>query len=186
MANEPVQIKRYPNRRYYASSTSKYVSLGDIEAMVKAGQTVEIRDSQSGEDMTQTVLTQIIMEQHPEKMSLFPADMLHFMLRSNDAMSGLLGDYFRQSLEYLHFLRGNHAAATSLAPMQWFNAWLNKTRPTKASSPSTADEQPAADQAPFEASPTEPSQLEGSDAAAVAQRLKELEQRLAQLESGNR
>ncbi|MCA9072692.1 MAG: polyhydroxyalkanoate synthesis regulator DNA-binding domain-containing protein, partial [Planctomycetaceae bacterium] len=74
---DPIQIKRYPNRRYYARNTSQYVSLKDIEEMVQSGATVEIVDTQTGDDITRTVLTQIIMERQPEKMALFPSDMLH-------------------------------------------------------------------------------------------------------------
>ncbi len=135
MAETPIQIKRYPNRRYYSRNTSQYVSLSEIEDMVQSGQTVEIRDSQSGEDLTRTVLTQIIVERQPEKMSLFPADMLHFIVRSNDAMSDFLRDYFRQSLTYLDYLQ-RHSTATPLTqPMHWMKAWLDGISP-KATPPS--------------------------------------------------
>ena len=125
MTDDPIMIKRYPNRRYYARNTSKYVSLQEIEEMVQSGETVEIRDSQTGEDLTRPVLTQIIMERHPEKMSLFPTEMLHFVLRSNDVMSGFLRDYFRHSLTYLDYLQRHSTAATALVkPMHWVKAWL--------------------------------------------------------------
>ena len=114
MSGGPISIKRYPNRRYYASHTSKYVSLQEIEEMVQEGHTVEIRDSQTGDDLTRAVLTQIIMERHPEKMSLFPTDMLHFILRSNDAMSGFLKNYFLHSLTYLDYLQNHGTTATTL------------------------------------------------------------------------
>lgn len=165
MTDGPSLIKRYPNRRYYASNKSKYVSLKEIEEMVQSGQTVEIRDSQSGEDMTQAVLTQIIMERHPEKMSLFPTDMLHFILRSNDVMSGLLGDYFRHSLTYLDYLKRNHPAATVVDPMHWVKAWLESV-----SSPPTGDAQ----------------RTPPSDSAQLAHRVKQLEERIEQMESGDR
>ncbi len=132
MAETAIQIKRYPNRRYYARHTSQYVSLSEIEEMVQSGQTVEIRDSQSGEDLTRIVLTQIIVERQPEKMSLFPADMLHFIVRSNDAMSDFLRDYFRHSLTYLDYLQ-RHSAATPLTqPMHWVKAWLDGISPKPA------------------------------------------------------
>ena len=56
MNDSPIQIKRYPNRRYYARNTSTYVTLQEIEAMIQSGMTVEIRDSQTGEDLTRSVL----------------------------------------------------------------------------------------------------------------------------------
>ena len=130
--------------------------------MVQAGQTVEIRDSQSGEDLTQAVLIQIIMEQHPQKISLFPTDMLHFILRSNDLMTGFFGDYFRHSLTYLEYLRRHNPAAASPAPMQWIKSWLDSV----STSPKTDQEDP----------PT-------SESAQLALRVKQLEERIEQLES---
>lgn len=123
--SEPIQIKRYPNRRFYARHTSRYVSLAEIEEMIQQGHTVEIRDSQTGEDLTRSVLTQIIMEQHPDKMKLFPVDMLHLILRSNDLMSDFLRDYFRQSLTYLDYLQKHSSATALVPPTNWFQAWLN-------------------------------------------------------------
>ncbi len=129
MLREAIQIKRYPNRRYYARNTSQYVSLKEIEELVQNGATVEIRDSQSGENLTRTVLTQIIMERQPDKMSLFPADMLHFIVRSNDAMSGFLRDYFHHSLTYLDYLQRHSTATPFRQPMHWVKAWLDGIAP---------------------------------------------------------
>jgi len=163
MSESPIQIKRYPNRRYYARNTSKYVSLQEIEEMIQAGETVEIEDSQSGEDLTRTVLTQIIMERQPEKMALFPTDMLHGILRSNDMMSDFLRDYFRHSLTYLDYLQRHSAATTTLAkPMHWVKAWLDGIAPKS----SEADEATATD----------------TDSAELSQRVEQLEERLRQLE----
>lgn len=168
MADAPVQVKRYPNRRYYARNTSKYVSLEEIEEMIKAGETVEIRDSQSGEDLTRTVLTQIILERQPEKIALFPTDMLHFILRSNDTMSDFLRDYFRHSLTYLSYLQQHATAATTLTqPMHWVKAWLDGIVPK----PAEAAASPLADDA------------EKDDAEKLARRVEQLEQRLRQLEN---
>jgi len=165
MTDGPILIKRYPNRRYYARNTSKYVSLTEIEEMVKAGETVEIRDSQTGDDMTQSVLTQIIMERYPEKMSLFPTDMLHFILRSNDAMSGFLGDYFRHSLAYVDYLQRHNPAASAMArPLNWMKAWLDSVSPARPSEPK-------------EGATPEP------ESDPLGERVKELEDRIRQLES---
>lgn len=163
MAESPIQIKRYPNRRYYARNMSKYVSLQEIEEMIQAGGTVEIEDSQSGEDLTRTVLTQIIMERQPEKMALFPTDMLHGILRSNDMMSDFLRDYFRHSLTYLNYLQRHSAATTTLAkPMHWVKAWLDGIAPKS----SEAAEVTAMD----------------TDSTELSQRVEQLEERLRQLE----
>lgn len=163
MADEPIQIKRYPNRRYYARNLSKYVSLEEIEEIVKAGDKVEIRDSQSGDDLTRSVLAQIIMERQPDKMALFPTDMLHFVLRANDAMSDFLRDYFLHSLTYLSYLQRHTADTKTLTqPMHWVKAWLDGIAPKPSleskSSPDDNDEE-------------------------LARRLEQLEERLRQLEA---
>jgi len=126
MATAPIVIKRYPNRRFYARAASAYVSLAEIERMIRDGKTVEIRDSQTGEDLTRTVLTQIILERQPDKIALFPADMLHFIVRSNDAMAGFLRDYFRHSLTYLEYLQRHGPTPAPLSrPVHWVKAWLD-------------------------------------------------------------
>jgi polyhydroxyalkanoate synthesis repressor PhaR len=168
MAAAPIQIKRYPNRRYYARHTSQYVSLQEIEDLVQSGQNVEIRDSQSGKDLTRAVLTQIIMERQPEKMSLFPSDMLHFIVRSNDAMSDFLRDYFRHSLTYLDYLQRHSVAKPLTQPMHWVKAWLDGISPKPTED--TADAGTHQDEPP-------------NDDGQLAQRIQELEQRLRQLES---
>lgn len=161
--SEVVEIKRYPNRRYYARNTSSYVSLQDIEDIVKSGRTVEIRDSQSGDDLTRAVLTQIIIQRHPEKMALLPTDVLHHMLRSNDAMLSVMRDYFEHSLTWFDFLsRSNTAASPMAQPLQWFQAWIDTLNPARRQGhpPITPEE-----------------------AAALHARLAELEARLQELES---
>lgn len=188
MASEPIQIKRYPNRRYYARNTSKYVSLQEIEQMIQAGNTVEIRDSQTGEDLTRAVLTQIIIERQPEKMLLFPTDMLHFILQSNDMMSGFLRDYFRHSLTYLQYLRQHSTAAPSLTqPMHWIKAWLDGISPQPTAAPEPSANAPAAAQpVPLAADDAHTASGDsGTNAEAsdpLAQRIEQLEQRLRQLE----
>ncbi len=160
--SEPMQIRRYPNRRFYARQSSKYVSLQDIEELVRAGKTVEIRDSQSDEDLTRAVLARIIVERNPEKMLLFPTDMLHFILRANDTMMGFLRDYFRHSLTYLEYLQ-RHRGAT---PMHWVKAWLDGIGARSADV--------ASDGAPDGATDRE---------LQLARRVEELETRIRQLET---
>jgi polyhydroxyalkanoate synthesis repressor PhaR len=167
MPAETIQIKRYPNRRFYARNTSKYVSLQDIEEMIREGHNVEIRDSQTGELMTHAVLTQIIIDRQPEKMSLFPVDMLHSIVRSNDAMAEFLRDYFRHSLTYLNYLQRHGSTARELAnPMHWVKVWLGGLRPAE----NGGDKQTEAD--PEQELPLE-------------QRIEQLEARLRQLEVQN-
>ena len=164
-----IQIKRYPNRRYYARHTSQYVSLQEIEELVQSGETVEIRDSQSGEDLTRTVLTQIIMERQPDKMSLFPADMLHFIVRSNDAMSGFLRDYFHHSLTYLDYLQRHSTATPSPSADALGEGLAGRNLPTARL---TKTKLGAADE-----------HARQRPTSQLAQRVRDLEERLRELES---
>ncbi len=169
MADETIQIKRYPNRRFYARNTSKYVSLPEIEEMIRAGHTVEVRDSQSGEDITHLVLTQIIMDRQPEKIALFPIEMLHSIVRSNDMMTEFLRDYFRQSLTYLDYLKQHGTSVKGLAnPVHWVKAWLDGFRGANdGAGGSPAGETTAPESSEF------------------AERIAELEARIRQLETAS-
>lgn len=192
MTSEPLAIKRYPNRRFYARHASAYVSLPEIEQMIRDGHTVEIRDSQTGEDITRAVLTQIILDRQPEKIALFPKDMLHFIVRSNDMMSNFLRDYFRHSLTYLDYLQRHGPAAANLArPVHWVKAWLDGFVPPKTDDAAT----PADGAAPASpAASAEPSTA-GTDSAVEAMapaedagiddRIAQLEARIRQLEAMN-
>lgn len=125
MGNETIRIKRYPNRRLYDQNASRYVTLADIEQAVRSGKTVEIRDSQTDDDLTRSILTQIMIERHPEKLALVPPGLLHFMLRADDAMTELLRFYFQDSFSALERLpRQGPAAETLMQPMHWMQSWL--------------------------------------------------------------
>ena len=62
-SEEPVTIKKYANRRLYNTGTSTYVTLEDLASMVKGGEDFVVFDAKSGEEITRSVLTQIIFEQ---------------------------------------------------------------------------------------------------------------------------
>ncbi|MEM9660276.1 MAG: polyhydroxyalkanoate synthesis regulator DNA-binding domain-containing protein, partial [Planctomycetota bacterium] len=181
--DEALLIKRYPNRRLYARHASKYIALEDVERLIRDGYTVQIRDNESGEDITRTVLTQIIVERHPDKVSLFPTDMLHLMLRANDVMSDFLRGYFRDSLTYLEYLQRHGAQADATQPMHWLKAWLEQIGAGKGDRPqhATAD---ASKESSAEPAPTETADPD-QDAASLALQLRELEARLRRLESEN-
>jgi polyhydroxyalkanoate synthesis repressor PhaR len=168
MSEETIQIKRYPNRRFYARNTSKYVSIPEIEEMIRQGHTIEVRDSQTGEELTHQVLTQIILDRQPEKIQLFPVDMLHSIVRSNDMMTDFLRDYFRHAITYLDYLQQYGKSGRKLAsPMHWATAWLESFSPKNGQSKSS----------PAPASDTSSAEEE------LGQRVAELEERIRQLES---
>ena len=66
--SEPITIKKYANRRLYNTASSSYVTLEDLSAMVKEGQDFVVYDAKTNDDITRSVLTQIIFEQEKKKV----------------------------------------------------------------------------------------------------------------------
>jgi polyhydroxyalkanoate synthesis repressor PhaR len=86
MSTEPVVIKKYPNRRLYDTSSSRYINLDDIAVFVREGRDVQILDAQSGEDLTRVTLTQIIMEDAKQQPTGLPLELLRQLIVSSDRM----------------------------------------------------------------------------------------------------
>lgn len=79
----PRRIKRYDNRKLYDTEASEYVALSDVADMVRAGETVQIVDNSTGEDLTAQTLMQILLEEGKSGNSLLPSEMLHDVLRQS-------------------------------------------------------------------------------------------------------
>jgi polyhydroxyalkanoate synthesis repressor PhaR len=177
---ETARIVRYPNRRFYDRSQAKYVTLQEIAAMIRGGKNVSVRDSKTNDDLTSTTLTQIILDQHPERMGLLPVPVLHMMIRTNDVVLGLLREYFRQSLAYLDFWQRASALTPLTAPMKWLNTLLPGGPAASAPPPaSTAEESPT-----VSASPLPVAALDAAGADLLLRRIAEMERRLNTLDSG--
>ena len=100
---EPITIKKYANRRLYNTGTSTYVTLEDLAAMVKTGEDFIVYDAKTGEDITRSVLAQIIFEQeNKEGQSLLPITFLRQLIRFyGDSMQMLVPRFLEQSIESL-------------------------------------------------------------------------------------
>jgi polyhydroxyalkanoate synthesis repressor PhaR len=100
---EPVrklQIRKYPNRRYYDTTRSRHVTLEEIHGLIRDGYDVQVTDSRSGQDITGKVLAQIIIDLDPPKLDVFPAPLLHKLLRSSEQLvTDFVQKYFNQALE---------------------------------------------------------------------------------------
>ena len=97
---EPVIIKKYANRRLYNTATSAYVTLELLSDMVRAGVDFLVQDAKTGEDITRSVLTQIIFEQESRGQSLLPVQFLRRLIRCyGDQMQGLLPPFLDMSME---------------------------------------------------------------------------------------
>jgi len=100
---EPITIKKYANRRLYNTGTSTYVTLEDLAAMVKNGEDFIVYDAKTGEDITRSVLAQIIFEQeNKEGQSLLPITFLRQLIRFyGDSMQMLVPRFLEASIESL-------------------------------------------------------------------------------------
>jgi polyhydroxyalkanoate synthesis repressor PhaR len=98
---EPIVIKKYANRRLYNTGTSTYVTLEDLAAMVKKGEDFVVYDAKTSEDITRSVLTQIIFEQENKAgQNLLPANFLRQLIRFyGDSMQMLVPRYLEASIE---------------------------------------------------------------------------------------
>src|SRR6201997_2601227 len=99
---DPVIIKKYANRRLYNTQTSTYVTLDHLCEMVKEGTEFEVRDARTGEDITRSVLTQIIFEEEAKGQNLLPIRFLRQLIKFyGDSLQGFIPGYLDMSMESL-------------------------------------------------------------------------------------
>ncbi len=100
---QPTTIKKYANRRLYHTGTSTYVTLDDLAAMVKGGEDFVVFDAKTGEEITRSVLAQIIFEQEAKSgQNLLPITFLRQLIRYyGDSMQALVPSYLEYSLHTL-------------------------------------------------------------------------------------
>ncbi len=105
---EPITIKKYANRRLYNTGTSTYVTLEDLAIMVKDGEDFVVFDAKTGEDITRSVLAQIIFEQeNKEGQSLLPIAFLRQLIRFyGDSMQMMVPRFLEQSMQSLTSQQG--------------------------------------------------------------------------------
>ncbi len=96
----PRTLKKYPNRRLYDTKTSSYITLADVKAMVLTGEDFEVRDAKTGEDLTRSILLQIILEEESGGVPMFSAQTLAQIIRFyGHAMQGLMGTYLEKNMQ---------------------------------------------------------------------------------------
>jgi polyhydroxyalkanoate synthesis repressor PhaR len=102
-SEQPTTIKKYANRRLYNTGTSTYVTLEDLAAMVKEGEDFLVYDAKTGDDITRSVLAQIIFEQENKAgQNLLPTTFLRQLIRFyGDSMQMVVPKYLEQSIDTL-------------------------------------------------------------------------------------
>ena len=99
-AGQPAVVKKYANRRLYNTATSSYVTLDDLSKMVRAGDEFVVYDAKSGEDLTRSILTQIILEEDSKGRNLLPIGFLrHLIGFYDDSLQSFLPRYLELSME---------------------------------------------------------------------------------------
>ena len=166
--DDAIVIKKYANRRLYNTSASTYVTLDDLAKMVKDGEEFVVKDAKSGEDITRSVLTQIIFEEDNKGENLLPINFLRQLIRFyGDSMQAVVPSYLEYSIDSLsreqekfqkqiadafggstfpgmeEQVRQNMAMFQQT--MQMFNPFAPQAEAPSASPPAAPAEAPAAD-----------------------------------------
>ncbi|WP_022835284.1 polyhydroxyalkanoate synthesis regulator DNA-binding domain-containing protein [Salisaeta longa] len=149
-------IKRYDNRKLYDTEASAYVSLSDIAHLVRRGETVQVIDNATGQDLTAQTLTQIILEEGKAGQHAIPSEALHELLRrSGQALdSGLdqlrvrVDDLVQHSVERLRSVLGGPQAKEVDDLRKQLRALEQQLARVLEHLPAEPDTTPAADQAP--------------------------------------
>src|SRR6185369_1356022 len=94
-------IKKYPNRRLYDTKTSSYITLADVKQMVHKQEEFQVLDAKSGEDLTRSILLQIILEEESTGgLPMFSSDLLSQLIRFyGNAMQGVMGTYLEKNIK---------------------------------------------------------------------------------------
>jgi polyhydroxyalkanoate synthesis repressor PhaR len=100
MAQTKRTIKKYPNRRLYDTEISSYITLEEVRQLVLDNEDFEVRDAKSGEDLTRSVLLQIISEHESEGQPMLSPQLLSQIIRFyGDSLQGFMGPYLERSLQ---------------------------------------------------------------------------------------
>ncbi len=107
-------IKKYPNRRLYDTAISQYVTLDDLRALVRDCVKFRVIDAKSDEDITRTILLQIVLEEEDKGSPMFSTEVLEQIIRAyGDAMQGFMSSYLKESLDV--FLRQQRLVQEQMA-----------------------------------------------------------------------
>jgi polyhydroxyalkanoate synthesis repressor PhaR len=100
MAEQVRLIKKYPNRRLYDTRTSTYITLVDVKELVLKHEEFQVVDAKSGDDLTRSILLQIILEEEAAGAPMFSSDVLAQMIRFyGNAMQGMMGKYLENNVQ---------------------------------------------------------------------------------------
>src|SRR4029079_3486789 len=105
---KPIRIiKKYPNRRLYDTANSGYITLADVKQIVLEFIDFQVIDAKSGDDLTRSILLQIILEEESVGVPMFSSEMLSQMIRFyGNALQGIMGNYMEQNVKAFMAIQG--------------------------------------------------------------------------------
>ena len=177
-----LEIKKYPNRRYYDATHSRHLTLEEIRDLIQQGYDIRVVDAKTGADITAQLLTQIILELDTAKLDSLPVPLLVRLIRMNDRLiKDFIEKYFNQALhsflDYQHQveeqIRRTHGLPASFPSVSdWTRAMLEPFATAfRAPSPEPRAESPA--------KPPPPSAAANSD--ELREQIRELQRQMAEL-----
>jgi polyhydroxyalkanoate synthesis repressor PhaR len=133
---ETIVIKKYANRRLYDTSTSRYINLEDIAALVRNGKELRVVDAKTGEDLTRVTLTQIIVEDAKEQPTGLPLELLRQLIVASDRVGQeFVMWYLKSAFEaYKKVQTGlqdriTQMQSAALSPLQMMKNFLQQSPP---------------------------------------------------------
>jgi polyhydroxyalkanoate synthesis repressor PhaR len=114
-------IKKYPNRRLYDTDTSSYITLTEVKRLVMENEVFLVLDVKTGEDLTRSILLQIILEEESSGSPMFTAPVLASVIRFyGHAMQGFMGGYLEKNIQSLVDVQTQFTEqAKGLTPEMW-------------------------------------------------------------------
>jgi len=182
-------IKKYSNRRLYDTADSRYITLEELAARVRAGHDVVVRDAKTNEDLTQATLAQVIFEGRGGSQ-LLPVQLLTQLIRlGDDALADFFGRWVSFALEAYLGARQSAQAAASLNPLtamlsggspfaRMWSGWTEPTRPTAPTWPEPPRPAPEPVRSPPPPATPPPAATPSSEVAALRRELDDLKKSL--------
>ena len=122
-------LKKYPNRRLYDTQTSSYITLADVKGMVLAAQDFEVRDAKTGEDLTRSILLQIILEEESGGVPMFSTPMLGQIIRFyGHSMQGMMGAMLEKNLQTFVELQSQFVVGQAPVLQNLMGGYLEQSR----------------------------------------------------------
>ena len=114
-------IKKYPNRRLYDTNTSTYITLAEVKQLVMAHENLVVRDAKTGDDITRSILLQIILEEEAGGAPMFTEAVLGNIIRFyGNAMQGFMGSYLEKNVQMFTDMQARLAEQSQgMTPEAW-------------------------------------------------------------------